>query len=189
MSEMMRKPDVMAKAQREIRESLKGKKKRRIDENDIQELGYLKCVIKETLRLHSPGPLIPRECREDCQIDGYYIPKKTRIIINAWAIGRDKEHWFDPECFIPERFENNSIDFWGNHYEYIPFGSGRRMCPGASFGLANVELPLSLLLYHFDWKLPRELNPKDLDMSETIGLACSRKKDLNLIPTLYYPFL
>ena len=154
-------------------------KKTTIEETDVQDLEYLKLVVKETLRLHPPAALLlPRECREQCEIDGYIIPIKTRVIVNVWAIGRDPEYWDDPESFRPERFENSSIDFTGTHFEYLPFGAGRRMCPGISFGLANVELPLALLLYHFDWQLPNGLNSNDLDMTEAIGITASRKNNL-----------
>ncbi|KAI5672224.1 hypothetical protein M9H77_12588 [Catharanthus roseus] len=110
--------------------------------------------------------------------DGYDIPKKTRVTINAWAIARDEEYWIDPNSFIPERFENN------NNINSIDF-SGRRICPGIAFGLANIELPLALLLYYFNWKLPYGLEPNDLDMTETSGLTTSRKSDFLLIPTIY----
>ncbi|XP_027182849.1 premnaspirodiene oxygenase-like isoform X2 [Coffea eugenioides] len=186
MSEMVRNPNVMAKAQSEIRTAFKGKKK--IEETDIQELKYLKLVIKETLRLHPPVPLlVPRECREECEIEGYTIPVKTRVLVNAWAIGRDPEYWDDPESFKPDRFKTNPVDFTGTHFEYLPFGAGRRMCPGISFGLANVDLPLALLLYHFNWKLPNGLDPCDLDMSETVGITASRKDSLRLLATSYDP--
>ncbi|KAH0749003.1 hypothetical protein KY290_028235 [Solanum tuberosum] len=151
-TEMMKNPHILAKAQ------------------------------SETLRLHAPVPLLaPRECREQTVIDGYTIPLNTRVLVNAWAIGRDPESWDDPDNFIPERFENSSVDFIGNHFEFIPFGAGRRICPGVVFGLANVGLPLAQLLYHFDWKLPNGTNPSDLDMTETHGLSAARQKDLYLI--------
>uniref|UniRef100_A0A0A7AD42 Uncharacterized protein n=1 Tax=Gentiana crassa subsp. rigescens TaxID=3097545 RepID=A0A0A7AD42_9GENT len=182
MSEMMKNPHVMVKAKNEIRQAFKGKKK--IDEDDIQCLEYIKLIIKETLRLHPPAPLLgPRQCREECEIEGYKISVGTKVFINAWAIARDPEYWDDAESFIPERFENNPIDYSGRHYEYIPFGAGRRMCPGIAFGLANVELPLALLLYHFDWELPNETKFEDLDMREADGITSSRKTHLYLVPT------
>ena len=143
MAEMMKNPRVMVKAQAEIRQVLKGKTT--VHESDIKEMSYLKLVIKETLRLHRPGPLlVPRECREPCVINGFEITLKTRVIINAWAIGRDHKHWgTDAESFVPERFVGSSIDYKGTDFEYIPFGAGRRVCPGMSFGLANVEMALS----------------------------------------------
>ncbi|XP_054791249.1 cytochrome P450 71D8-like [Prosopis cineraria] len=185
MSEMMRNPKVMNKAQAEVRNACRGKKV--IGDSDMIQLSYLKSVIKETLRLHPPVPLlVPRECRETCQINGYEIPIKTQVIINAWALGRDPNYWYDAERFIPERFQGNSdIDFRGTNFEYIPFGAGRRMCPGISFGLASIELPLASLLYHFDWELTNGMKPEDLDMTETFATTARRKNNLCLIPTPY----
>ncbi|XP_071739909.1 premnaspirodiene oxygenase-like [Rutidosis leptorrhynchoides] len=185
MSELIRNPDVLKKAQAEVREAFKGKEL--VQVNDIQRLKYLKLVIKETLRLHPVVPLLlPRECRESCEINGYVIPIKTRVIVNAWALGRDPEFWQDPECFLPERFINGSFDFTGRNLWYIPFGAGRRMCPGGIFGLASVEIVLSHLLYNFDWNLPEDVKP-ELDISDTSGATCRRKNSLYLIATPYIP--
>lgn len=185
MSEMIRSPRVMEKAQVEVRQALKGKKI--IGEADIQELRYLKMVIKETLRLHPPAPLLlPRECREDCEINGYKIPVKTKVIVNAWAINRDPEYWDDAETFKPERFINSPIEYVGPNLEYIPFGAGRRICPGILFGLADLELPLAQFLYHFNWKLPDDnMKPEDLDMTEIFGAAVKKRNNLYLIATPY----
>jgi cytochrome P450 len=181
MSEMMKNPRVREKAQAELRQIFSGKK--RISETDLEKATYLKLVIKETLRLHSPFPLlIPRECIELTRIDGYDIPKKTTILINAWAIARDPQYWNDAERFIPERFDDNFIDFKENNFEYIPFGGGRRMCPGMTFGLTSVMFSLAILLYHFNWKLPNQMKPEDLDMIEDFGLTIGRKNELCLIP-------
>ncbi|KAH7836776.1 hypothetical protein Vadar_005514 [Vaccinium darrowii] len=185
MSELVKSQRVMKKTQAELRQVLKGKK--RICEADLQELKYLKLVIKETLRLHPPAPLlIPKECREQAEIDGYIIPIKTKVIVNAWAMGRDPEYWDDAEKFLPERFDNSPVNFIGNDFQYIPFGAGRRMCQGISFGLANVELPLAQLLYHFNWKLPNGTNPENLDMTETFGATSRRLSNLHLIATPYF---
>ena len=110
--------------------------------------------------------MLPRKSRERCEINGYHIPAKTKVIVNARAIGRDPMWWKDPDKFHPERFLTSSTDYRGLHYEYIPFSAGRRVCPGMSFGLANIELPLIKLLYHFDWKLPDGITGDDLDMNE-----------------------
>ncbi|XP_071687273.1 premnaspirodiene oxygenase-like [Rutidosis leptorrhynchoides] len=186
MSEILRNPEVFVKAQREVRENFE--RNSSVQETDFQDLKYLKLVIKETLRLHPPVPLLlPRECRESCEINGYVIPAKTKVIVNAWALGRDPEYWHDADRFLPERFENSTTDFSGNNLEYLPFGAGRRMCPGILFGVANIEIILSHLLYHFDWKLPGGMKPEDLDMSETFGAACRRKNNLYLIATRYTP--
>nr|AGC29947.1 CYP71BE30 [Sinopodophyllum hexandrum] len=182
--ELMKSPTSMEKVQREVRQVLNGKTN--IIETDIHELKYLKSVIKETLRLHPPFPLlIPRECRERCEVDGYEIPVGTKIIVNAWAIGRDPQHWKDAEKFVPERFDEGSVDYKGAHFQYIPFGAGRRICPGISLGVANIELALAQLLYHFDWKLPNGVGTDELDMAEAFGLAVRRRKDLYVNATPY----
>ncbi|XP_065876417.1 cytochrome P450 71D445-like [Euphorbia lathyris] len=186
MAELMKNPRVMEKTQEEIRKICDAKG--RVDEADLQEFNYLKLVVKEDLRLHPPAPLmVPRECRESCVIDGYDIPVKSKIMVNLWAMGRDNRYWDEPEEFKPERFQGSSVDYKGNNFEYIPFGAGRRICPGMAFGIANVELPLAKLLYHFDWKLIDGLKPENLDMTEVIGSSSKRKSDLCIIPIPYLP--
>ncbi|TKY69140.1 steroid 17alpha-monooxygenase or 17alpha-hydroxyprogesterone aldolase [Spatholobus suberectus] len=183
MAEVVRDPRVMKKAQAEVREVFNTKG--RVDETCINEMKYLKSVVKETLRLHPPAPLLlPRECGQACDIHGYHIPVKSKVIVNAWAIGRDPNYWTEPERFYPERFIDSSIDYKGSNFEYIPFGGGRRICPGSTFGLIYVELTLALLLYHFDWKLPNGMKSEDLDMTEQFGLLVRRKHDLCLTPLL-----
>ncbi|XP_019078123.1 cytochrome P450 71D10-like [Vitis vinifera] len=144
MSEMLENPRVMEKAQAEVRRVFDGKGN--VDETGLDELKFLKAVVKETLRLHPPLPLlVPRECREMCEINGYEIPKKTSIIVNAWAIGRDSDYWVEAERFYPERFLDSSIDYKGTDFGYIPFGAGRRMCPGILFSMPSIELSLAHL--------------------------------------------
>ncbi|XP_058742883.1 cytochrome P450 71D10-like [Vicia villosa] len=186
MSEIIKNPKVMEEAQAEVRGVFD--KKGVVDETELHQLIYLKSVIKETLRLHPIVPLlVPRENREKCQINGYDIPAKTRVMVNAWAIGRDPKYWAEAESFKPERFLNSTIDLKGTDFEFIPFGAGRRMCPGIAFGLPIVELPLAHLLYHFDWKLPYEMKNQELDMTESVGITLRRKHDLCLIPTTRRP--
>ncbi|KAL6599598.1 hypothetical protein ACP70R_045735 [Stipagrostis hirtigluma subsp. patula] len=177
MSELMKNPKVFHKAQLEVRKIFKGREK--LNEQDIAKLSYLQLVIKETLRLHAPAPLlIPRECRETCQVMGYDVPKGTAVLVNVWAIGRDNKYWDDPNLFKPERFENSKIDFRGANFEYLPFGAGRRICPGLMLGLANIELALASLLYHFDWELPSGIKSEELDMTEASGITVRRKAKL-----------
>ncbi|KDP39250.1 hypothetical protein JCGZ_01007 [Jatropha curcas] len=180
MSEMLKNPRILEKAQNEVRQVYKNKGT--VDETNIHELKYLNSIIKETLRLHPPLPLIPRESRARVEIIGYVIPIKTKVLVNAWAIGRDPKNWTEPEIFCPERFLDNAISYKGTDFEFIPFGSGRRICPGISFALPNIELPLAQLLYHFDWKLGNGMKNEDLDMTEGYGLTIRRKQDLFLVP-------
>ncbi|RHN57900.1 putative premnaspirodiene oxygenase [Medicago truncatula] len=148
----------------------------------VMEEAQVEFVIKETLRLHPVAPLlVPRESRERCQINRHEIPIKTRVVIIAWAIGRDPRYWVEAERFKPERFVNSTIEFKGTDFEYIPFGAGRRMCPGIAFALPNIELPLAQLLYRFDWKLPNKMKNEELDMAESFGITVGRKHDLYLI--------
>ncbi|KAL5802262.1 hypothetical protein ACOSQ3_030723 [Xanthoceras sorbifolium] len=185
MSELMKNPKIMKKAQVEVREVFDRIGK--VDETGINEMKFLKAVIKETLRLHPPIVLlVPRECRERCEINGFEIPVKTKVIVNAWAIGRDPKYWSEPKKFIPDRFLDSHIDYKGNNFEYIPFGAGRRICPGISFGIANVELPLAMLLYNFDWKRPDGIKLEDMDMTEEFGISVRRKNDLWMIPISYH---
>ncbi|KAL8232505.1 hypothetical protein R6Q57_002283 [Mikania cordata] len=165
MFELMTHPKTMNKVQAELRKALKGKKK--IYESDIKELNYLKLVIKETLRLHPPLPLlVHRECRNTCKGGGYDIPVNTKSL-------------------IPERFSESSIDYKGTSFELIPFGAGRRMCPGRTLGMANVELPLARLLYHFNWELPNGVKVEDLDRTQTFGASLKRRDRLVLVPSVY----
>ncbi|MED6122225.1 hypothetical protein PIB30_037820 [Stylosanthes scabra] len=180
MAEMIKKPKVMKAAQSEVRKVYGNKGY--VDESELHQLTYLKCVIKETLRLHPSLPLAPRSTRETCQIMGYHIPANCNILINVWAIGRDPRYWVDAENFMPERFLDSSIDYRGTNFELIPFGGGRRMCPGIAFATPNMELPLAKLLYHFDWKFPHGMNNEELDMTELFGMTVRRKNDLCLIP-------
>ncbi|XP_045831742.1 cytochrome P450 71D10-like [Trifolium pratense] len=186
MSQIIKNPKVMEKAQAEVRRVFD--KKGYVDETELHQLIYLKSVIKETLRLHPVVPLLlPRENREKCQINGYDIPVKTRVAVNVWAIGRDQKYWVEAESFKPERFINNPIDFKGTDFEYTPFGAGRRMCPGIAFAMPNLELPLAQLLYHFDWKLPNKMKNEELDMTESFGITLRRKNDLCVIPIIRRP--
>ncbi|GLU08781.1 hypothetical protein SLE2022_256710 [Rubroshorea leprosula] len=153
MAELLKNPNIMRKMQLEVREVTKNKTK--IDASDINKMKYLKCVIKETLRLHPPFPfLAPREASASVKVGGYDIPPKTKVFINIWIIQRDPKSWERPEEFYPERFENNPIDYRGGDHQFLPFGSGRRVCPGILFGIALVEYLIANVLCWFDWKSP-----------------------------------
>ncbi|XP_062179391.1 desmethyl-deoxy-podophyllotoxin synthase-like [Phragmites australis] len=184
--ELMRNPKVMQKVQQEIRHALGCKS--RVTEDDLINLKYLKLVIKETFRLHpATAVLFPKECQESCKILGYDVPKGMLMIMNVWAIGRDPEYWDDAEVFKPERFEGITVDFKGTDFQFLPFGGGRRMCPGIMFAHANIELALATLLYHFDWQLPPGVTPDAVDMTEKFGVDVRPKRDVYLCPILVVP--
>ncbi|KAL8111567.1 hypothetical protein AgCh_019325 [Apium graveolens] len=181
MIELIKNPSVMSKAQEEVRSVVKGKGTL-VQESDLPKLEYLKMIIKEAFRLHPPVPLlIPHETTEKCTIEGYEIPAKTRVFINTTAISMDPEVWENPEEFIPERFLNSPIDFRGQHFELLPFGAGRRGCPGTNFAVLIIELALANLLLGFDWRLPDGMNAEDIDMEEAIGITVHKKTPLYLV--------
>ncbi|XP_039157635.1 cytochrome P450 71AU50-like [Eucalyptus grandis] len=182
ISELIRHPQVMKKLQHELKKVVG--MNRIVEESDIESLDYLDMVVKETLRLHPPVPLLlPHKSIEDCTVGGFHIPRKSRVIVNAWAIGRDPHVWSDPEKFIPERFEGTSIDVRGHDFQLVPFGSGRRGCPGMQLGLIVIRLVLAQLAHCFDWELPDNMSPSELDMSEEFGLTLPRAKHLVAIPS------
>jgi indole-2-monooxygenase len=185
MAELIRKPHLMKKLQEEIRRSVP-KGQEMVTEDDLPNMTYLKAVIKETLRLHPPVPLmIPHFSLDACTVDGYTIPANTRVVVNAWAIGRHTGYWENENEFQPERFMNNgaSVDLKAaNEFHFLPFGFGRRMCPGLHSASVTVEIMLSNLMYRFDWKLPPGLKEEDVDMTEVFGITVSRKEKLLLVP-------
>ncbi|VFQ78932.1 unnamed protein product [Cuscuta campestris] len=190
MSEMMKNPKVLGRAQMEVREAFRfsGKDEEDgvLEEKEIgKRLPYLNSVVKETLRCHPPTPLLlPRECMEETMVSGgYTIPRGTQVLVNVWAIARDPCYWVDPESFVPERFEKKSISFMGNSFEFLPFGSGRRTCPGIEAGLANAQSALAHLLFHFDWEFPPGITIDSFDLTEKPGIAVGKKNRLFLIPT------
>jgi cytochrome P450 family 71 subfamily A len=184
MTELMRTPRVMAKAKEEVRKIAGYKKK--IEQHDLQDLTYLKLVIKEVMRLHTPVPLLlPRETIETCVIQGHELPPKTRVLINARAISLDPATWENPEEFWPERFIDNNVDFQGQEFSFVPFGVGRRSCPGINFALPVIELVLANILYSFDWELPVGLSKEDLSLEEELGLTVHQKNPLLLVPRLF----
>ncbi|XP_058070553.1 cytochrome P450 71A1-like [Magnolia sinica] len=186
MAELMKNPhDVMEKAQTEVRRVVGRKAK--VEEDDLAQMDYLKCIIKETLRLHPPAPLlVPHESTRSVTVQGYHISAKTRVLINAWAIGRDPKSWENADEFLPERFTNNPINFKGQDFQLIPFGAGRRICPGMAFGIFTVEVALANLLYWFDWALPGSTKKEDIDMSEVSGLVVHKKFPLYLVPKYHF---
>ncbi|KAL6882541.1 hypothetical protein ACP4OV_011231 [Aristida adscensionis] len=187
MTELIRHEDVLAKAQHEVRSSVAGKDM--VRESDLPRLQYLKLVIRESLRLHPPIPLlVPRETTEPITVSGCEIPARTRVLVNAKAIGVDTEAWGpDAARFMPERHEGDGIDHgdhkpWQDSFALVPFGFGRRSCPGVQFATAVVELLLANLLFCFDWRAP----VREVDVEELGGMAVYRKKPLMLVAERRY---
>ncbi|CDP16080.1 unnamed protein product [Coffea canephora] len=180
LSLIMNNPQVLKKAQEEL--DLQVGKGRRVSESDISNLVYLQAIIKEALRLYPPEPLGgARELREDCIVGGYHIPKGTRVILNIRKIQRDPNVWHDdPLEFRPERFltTHKHIDAKGYNFELIPFGGGRRICPGINFGLQILHLVLPNLLHAFELSTPSN---EPVDMTESAGLSNMKATPLQLL--------
>ncbi|KAH7512430.1 3,9-dihydroxypterocarpan 6A-monooxygenase [Ziziphus jujuba] len=185
MGELINRPQVLKKLRDEIN-SVVGPD-RLVKESDVPNLPYLRAVMRETLRLHPSAPLIIRECGEDCKVNGYLVKAKSRVLVNVYAVMRDPAQWSDPEEFIPERFLEMSeerigehqMEFKGQNFRYLPFGSGRRGCPGASLAMLVMQPAVATLVQRFDWKV------KDgdmVDLTQGSGFAAEMAKPLVCYP-------
>ncbi|KFK32910.1 hypothetical protein AALP_AA6G305000 [Arabis alpina] len=184
MTELMGHPECMKKLRDDICSCSNGNL--HVKEEDVEKMNYLKAVIKEVLRLHPPATLlVPRLLSEDVKLKGFDITAGTQVLINAWAIHRDSATWGpDADEFRPERHLDSPIDFQGQDFKYIPFGSGRRMCPGIGFGLVLVEVTLANLVKRFNWRV--EIGPLGdgkPDLAEATGIEVSRKFPLIVFPS------
>ncbi|CAA0838061.1 Cytochrome P450 71A25 [Striga hermonthica] len=178
MVELLRHPKVMERLMTQVRQTIKHNI---ITDDDLREMHYLKAVIKESLRFHPPKPLlVPRVAREDVKVKGYKVKAGTIVMTNVWAIGMDPTCWVEPEKFEPERFLGSKIDFRGLDFELIPFGAGRRGCPGITFSMAAVELVVANIIDKFDWELARG---EDMDTRERFGGTVRRAKPLLAVAT------
>ncbi|KAL2553805.1 Cytochrome [Forsythia ovata] len=170
MSLLLNHPEVLKKAREEIDTNVGFN--RLVEEQDLPKLHYLHCIILETLRLFPSVPmLVPHESSEDCKIGGYNIPKGTMLLINAWAIHRDPTVWDDPMNFKPERFEKMEVET----HKLLPFGMGRRACPGSGLARRMIGLGLSSLIQSFDWE---RISAEKIDMSEGHGITMPKAKPL-----------
>ena len=182
MSELIRNPKVMKTLQNEVREVAGSKEE--INEQDLDKMPYLKAVLKENLRMHPPVPVLsPRELVKDTKVLGYDVAYGTRVMINVGAISKDPSLWENAEEFRPERFLETSKDFRGLHFEFIPFGAGRRGCPGTTFAVAVIELALAKLVHKFDFTLPNGAKMEELDMSESNAIIVHKKSPLIVVAT------
>lgn len=185
MTELLRHPKIMKEVQNEIREIVGDKSN--VTEDDLDKFHYLKAVFKETLRIHPPIPiLLPRQSTQDVKINGYDIPEGTQVYINYATIAKDRASWDQADEFRPERFlVNPSINFLGNDLQFIPFGAGRRICPGIEFTMRVNELALASLLNKFDWSQPCEEREEDMDITESTGATKHKKSPLIALATPY----
>ncbi|XP_048546088.1 cytochrome P450 84A1-like [Triticum urartu] len=185
MAEMIHCPHILLRLQQELADVVG--LDRIVTESDLGKLPFLKCVVKETLRLHPPIPIHLHGTTKDCVLGGYSVPRGSRVFINAWAINRDGEAWKDPDTFRPSRFmpdgEAAGLDLKGGCYELLSFGSGRRSCPAQGLGQHAVEFAVAQLVHGFDWKLPGDMKPTELDMSDMNGVTVSRATRLYAVPT------
>ena len=181
LSALLNNRQVMKHAQEEL--DLKIGRNRWVEQSDIPNLVYLKAIVKETLRLYGPAPLlIQHEAVEDYCIGGYHIPKGTRLLVNAWKMHRDPAVWSNPKEFRPERFMTShaTVDVFGQDFELIPFGSGRRYCPAINMALEMLHLTISRLLQAFDMAIPSN---SPLDMKEGISLTMPKATPLEVMIT------
>ncbi|CAH1424570.1 unnamed protein product [Lactuca virosa] len=170
---LLNHPEVLRKAQNEI-ENYVGDDKRFLNQSDMEHLPYLHCIVKETLRMYPVAPLlVPHESSKECCIGGYYIPKGTMLMVNAWAIQNDPDIWKEPEKFMPERFEKIVGERDG--FKLIPFGYGRRSCPGKHMAMHVITFTLGSLLHTFDWE---RVSEKMVDMTEQTCLALFKAQPL-----------
>ncbi|KAF4403965.1 hypothetical protein G4B88_014421 [Cannabis sativa] len=183
MAELLRNPESLSKARAELDQIIgKGKP---VKESDVSRLPYLQAVLKETFRLHPAVPLLlPRKAERDVKINGFTIPKGAQILVNTWAIGRDNDIWDDQELFKPERFIGSEVDVKGRSFELIPFGGGRRVCPGLPLAMRMLPLMLGTLIHSFEWKLENGLKPEEIDMNDKFGITLQMALPLRVVPSL-----
>ncbi|XP_077214503.1 geraniol 8-hydroxylase-like [Tasmannia lanceolata] len=181
MTELLRHPNVMEKVKRELCQVIGAEGS--VEESHIPQLPYLDAVVKEAMRLHPPAPLLPHKAETDTELWGYILPKHTQVLVNVWAISRDANYWEKPMNFMPERFLGSAADYRGRDFGFIPFGSGRRICPGIPLAVRMVHLMLASLLQSFNWKLPDGMKPETLDMEEKFGVTLQKAIPLLAIPS------
>ncbi|KAF5774907.1 putative cytochrome P450 [Helianthus annuus] len=178
MAEILRNPDVKTKIQEELMKVVG--MDNIVEESHLPKLKYLDAVVKETFRIHPPLPLLIQRCPdESCMVDGYQIPKGSIVYINVWAIQHDPKNWTNPLEFKPERFLNGKWDYSGTNMKFLPFGSGRRICPGVPLGEKMLMYILASLLHSFEWILPKD---EEFELSDEFGFVTKKRKPLVAIP-------
>ncbi|KAE8675313.1 hypothetical protein F3Y22_tig00111678pilonHSYRG00041 [Hibiscus syriacus] len=183
VAELLKKPEILGKATEELDRVIGIE--RWVEEDDIVNLHYINSIAKEAMRLHPVAPmLVPRVARQDCKVADYDIPKGTRALVNIWTIGRDPNLWDKPNEFWPDRFIGKTIDVKGHDFQLLPFGSGRRKCPGYPLAIKVIQTSLANVLHGFTWKLPTE---DDLNMEEIFGLSTPKRYPLEAVGHPRFP--
>eukprot|EP01018_Ginkgo_biloba_P016256 Gb_21585 [translate_table: standard] len=186
MAELIHNPHTFKRVQAELEEVVG--RERKVEESDTEQLPYLHAVVKEVFRLHPAAPLlIPHRAESSCEIAGFDIPKGAELVVNVWAIGRDLTIWNEPSRFSPERFWESEIEYKGQHFELLPFGSGRRICPGLPLANRMVHFVLASLLHSFDWTLPHDQRHEKMDMTPKFGITLRKDLPLKAIPSPRLP--
>ncbi|XP_024543399.1 cytochrome P450 98A2 [Selaginella moellendorffii] len=180
MAELLRHPAELSRARREIDDVVGSQ--RLVEDSDLPKLRYVEAIAKETLRLHQVTPLINPKLVEGgpIKLGGFTIPAGALVYLSSYAIGMDEKFWKEPLEFRPQRFIEQDIDVFGQNFHFVPFGTGRRVCPGAKLGLDTVRIGVATLVQGFDWELDQD--PAKLDMAETFGLVCQKTQPLVAIP-------
>jgi ferulate-5-hydroxylase len=186
MKELLRNPDDLRCLQQELADVVGVD--RNVSESDLGSLPFLSCVVKVTLRILPPIPLLLHATAKDCVVGGYSVPRGSQVTVNVWAIGRDLRTWKDPDVFRPSRFAAQDgdacgLDLNGSCFEFLPFGSGRRSCPGMALGLHALELAVAQLAHGFHWALPSGMKPSDLDVGDVFGLSAPSAARLYAVPS------
>lgn len=181
MTELLKDTKILSKARAELEEVIgKGNP---VKESNVDSLPYLQAIVKETFRLHPATPfLLPRKVDIETEILGFIVPKNAQVLVNAYAIGRDSTLWVDSDSFIPERFLGSEVDAKGTHFELIPFGGGRRICPALPLAYRMIHLELASLIHNFDWKFEGDDLATAIDMNDKFGITVQKAKPLRAVP-------
>ncbi|KDP34506.1 hypothetical protein JCGZ_11056 [Jatropha curcas] len=180
IAELLKNKQAMKTLQQELETEIN---RNPIQESQVSQLLYLNACVKETLRLHPPAPfLLPHCATEACELMNFVVPKNTRVLVNVWAIARDPLIWEDSELFKPERFLHSGLDFKSQNFDFLPFGSGRRICPGLPMAIRQLPMILASLIHHFDWSLPNGEDPALLDMTDKFGITLQKEQPLFIVP-------
>ena len=181
MAELLHNPETMVRLKSELLQIIG--KDEQVKESDIARLPYLQAVVKETFRMHPAAPLLlPRKAEADTELSNFVVPKDAQVLVNVWAIGRDPNLWENPDSFMPERFSGSDMDVRGQNLELIPFGAGRRICPGLPLGIRMVQLMLASLVHSYDWKLEDGVTPENMNMEDKFFVTLQKAQPLRAFP-------